>query len=120
MNTDSSLSDFNFFVGYESQNVLVFFVLLPLIWAAVIDYKWIRKPIATAAYTVLILALVIWSGGWQQFTYDFFLAGVQFCAYWKRFGYTYSEACIVWCILWPMVFSIALALFPARKMQAAK
>ncbi len=118
METDNSISAFNFFIGYESQNVFVYFMIIPLMWAAVIDYKWVRKPIATAAFVALLIITVILSGGWREFTSDFYLGGVEFCAYWKQFGYSYAEACVVWCIMWPLVISIALTLFPSRKSLA--
>lgn len=119
MGSDNSISAFNFFLGYESQNVFVYFAVIPLMWAAVIDYKWIRKPIATISLLVILLIAILVSGGWQEFTSDFYLAGVEFCDYWKKFGYSYVESCIVWCIMWPMVISIALTLFPSRKRFAA-
>jgi hypothetical protein len=114
MDQDNSISAFNFFIGYESQNVFVYFMIIPLMWAGIIDYKWIRKPVATVSFTVLVCIVILASGGWNDFTMNFYHAGISFCAFWKKYGYSYAESCIVWCILWPLVISIALTLFPSR------
>lgn len=109
-----SIAEFNFFIGYESQNVFVYFLVIPLLWCATLDYKWIRKPVATLTYLLLVAAGILCCGGWAAFTNEFYNAGIGFCAWWKRYGYSYAEACIVWCILWPMVVSILLMLIPRR------
>ncbi|HTF03771.1 MAG TPA: hypothetical protein VK826_07080 [Bacteroidia bacterium] len=113
-NTDG-ISSFNFFSGYEFQNVLVYFMIVPLLWAVVIDYKWIRKPIATSVFVVSLVAFIFACGGLQGFTTWSFNAGVQFCAYWKKLGYTYAEACVVWCVIYPLLVSIIITLIPSRK-----
>lgn len=114
---DNSISEFNFFIGYESQNVFVYFLVIPLLWCIAIDYKWIRKPIVTLSYVALFILGILICGGWSSFTDLFYNAGVGFCAYWKQYGYTYAEACIVWCIMWPMVITMALMLIPRRKVS---
>lgn len=112
---EPGIGAFNFFLGYASQNVFVYFLVIPLLWCAAIDYKWVRKPVATTAYILLFLAGITVAGGWSSFTAIFYNAGISFCAYWKQFGYSYAEACIVWCILWPLAVTIALMLLPRRK-----
>ncbi len=112
---ENSISEFNFFISYESQNVFVYFLVIPLLWCAVVDYKWIRKPITSISYIALFILGVTVSGGWDSFTGVFYNAGVDFCAYWKQYGYSYAEACVVWCILWPMVITMTLMLVPRRK-----
>lgn len=115
MGEDNFLSAFNFFISYEFQNVFVYFMIIPFIWAIVIDYKWIRKPGATVVFGLVLVASILLCGGWAGFTQTFYYTGVQFCAYWKRFGYSYAETCIVWCIMWPMVISMVIMFIPSRK-----
>ena len=119
METDNSISGFNFFIGYEFQNIFVYFLIIPLIWTIVIDWKWVKRPYFTGAYLLLFAIAVIARGGIHAFTDWSYEAGVDFCAYWKQFGYSYAEACVVWCVMYPLVFSILLAVIPARKKSSA-
>lgn len=106
----SPVKGFNFFVSYEFQNILVYFMAIPLLWCLALDYKLNRYFWLTGLYLLFVVAFFL--TGYQQNTKYLYWKGIDFCVYWQRFGYTYAQSCIVWCIMWPLVVTIAIMLLP--------
>lgn len=102
-------STFNF-LGYEAQNIFVYFVLIAGAWCISLDYKFKTLPYITLIYFVGLTVMLSLRS--YLFYYDLL---VKFLQYMAKYGYNYTKASIVFCILYPMVITTIIMLIPRRK-----
>ena len=105
----------SFALSYTNINLLVFLVIIPMIWAFILD----RKMQAKWRFKIIFFGVIVVLAFLNFFrVIDLFQAGVNFCTKMMHVHHcTYAESCVIWCVLFPMVVTIVLASLPVRKLQ---
>ena len=104
-----------FELSYTNMNLLVFLVIIPMVWAFILDRKLQSRWKFTIIFSLVILVL-----GSLHFigTINIFQAGVNFCTKMMHVhNSTYAESCVIWCVLFPLVVTIVLVSLPMKKVQ---
>lgn len=88
---------------YNEVNILVYYLLIPLSWAVMLDF-WLRMPVATA------VVLLVWVGIFIAKRHRFrewcdraFIASVNFLNWFNRWGGNYVLNSVIICVLLPLI-----------------
>ena len=103
---------------YESQNIIMYCIVIPLMWCITLDFKIVRetKPFG---FTVLYLFVIFMLSQFHDVLYYYDLL-VKFLKYTSKYGYNYTKASIMFCIIYPLVITIFIMLLPTRKRNEHK
>jgi len=102
-------------ITYNELNIIVYIILIPLVWAYMIDktYRFHRFKIA---YLVIVLPFFI--GGTFENNCDamFMLCQLFLCLFYP-IGINYTEASVIFCVIAPILIHIGLINFLKRIRQ---
>ncbi|MEO6820885.1 MAG: hypothetical protein ABI204_14220 [Ginsengibacter sp.] len=104
-----------FELSYTNINLLVFLVIIPIVWASILD----RKLHAKWRFKIIFSGVILMLGILHFFgTINLFQAGVNFCEKMMHVhNSTYAESCVIYCVLLPLVVTIVLVSLPMKKVQ---
>lgn len=88
---------------YNEVNILVYYLLIPLSWTAMLDF-WIGIPITSVALLLVWVGIFIGTrhtfGFWCDRT---FKASVDFLNWFNRWGGNYVLNSVIICVLLPLI-----------------
>jgi hypothetical protein len=94
-------------ITYNELNIIVYIILIPLVWAYMIDkaYKFHRIKLAYLLFLLLILGM----GGTFETNCDrLFTICQRFLCLFYPIGINYTEASVIFCVIAPILIHIAL------------
>ncbi len=89
-------------ISYEAANILVYYLLIPLSWALLIDIA-VGTYYYTAAFITLCILVRIFVRDGETFAQNLFEYSVEFLLYFRRFGVGYIAASIIFCVIVPIL-----------------
>ena len=93
---------------YNAINIIVYYLLVPLVWTVMLDFK-LQQPITTtllvAVWTVLIIATRHHFLAWCDRA---FKLSQQFLLLFQRIGWNYVVSSVIICVILPILITIAL------------
>lgn len=96
-------------ISYEEANIILYYIIAPLIYAALIDSltgrNWVKIGYAVA---FLVGFLLIGRGSFRAFSDKLFIASVRLLDGWNRMGLDYVKASVVFCVIIPGIALITL------------
>lgn len=93
-----------FRLTYNEINVLVWYILLPLIWALILSIK-LHAPWMFIVATVLALIL---GRDFRKYSDKLFILSAKFLLLFKLVGMNYVVASVVICLAVPVLITVAL------------
>jgi len=96
-----------FGVSYQTVNVVVYYIIIPLNWAMMIDYLCNTHAFATF-YAGFWLVVVFGVKNFRKFCEDVFDLSVSFLLFFDRFKSNYLFTSIVVCVLVPLAIYLFL------------
>jgi hypothetical protein len=102
-------------LGYNEMNILVYFVIIPLIWAYMID-KIFRFHYVKLTIMLVILFCVVTINNLSAFCDDLFYACVIFLNLFRPIGIDYVAASVFFCVVLPIAFHVFLWRVLLRRM----
>lgn len=103
-------------ISYNEANILVYFVIIPMVWAWMID-KAYRTNVVKIGYAILIIAMVLISGDVSKLCDTLFMVCVYFLYLFKPIGIGYMASSVIFCVILPVIFHIWLVRFTQKKRQ---
>ena len=103
-------------ISYNEANILVYFVVIPMIWAWMID-KAYRTHVVKASYAILVMTMVLISGDVSKLCDTLFMVCVYFLYLFKPIGIGYMTSSVIFCVVLPVIFHIWLMRFTQKKRQ---
>jgi hypothetical protein len=94
-------------LSYNEMNILVYFLILPLIWAYIID-KMFRFHYVKLTIMLVILLCVVTINNLSAFCDDLFYACVIFLNLFRPIGVDYVAASVLICVVLPIAFHMFL------------
>jgi len=94
-------------LSYEEVNIVVYYILAPLIFFALID-KILGKPIFLSAFSIFLLVAATQIRDFSLFSDHLFDWSVRFLLGFSRMGLNYDRASVVICVLLPGLLLIVL------------
>jgi hypothetical protein len=94
-------------LSYNEMNILVYFVIIPLIWAYIID-KMFRFHYAKLSLMLVIFFCWVTINNLSAFCDDLFYACVIFLNLFRPIGINYVAASVLFCVVLPIVFHMFL------------
>jgi len=94
-------------LSYEEINIVVYYIVVPLIFFALID-KILGKPIFLAAFSILLLVVGTQIRDFSLFSEHLFDWSVRFLLGFSRMGLNYDKASVLICVLLPGLLLIIL------------
>lgn len=92
---------------YEMINVILYFVLIPTVYLALID-KILRRPITLVIFYTFLAFLLLMFRDWNQLADAVFNYAVQFLLLFSAVGLNYDRASVVICIIVPLLIFLVL------------
>jgi hypothetical protein len=92
---------------YNEINVIVYFFVVPLSWAVLIDV-YFDSNFSTLLFISFILGFRLGCTNFKFYADELFLKSVQFLNYFNRFGSNYYKTSVWICIVVPMLIYIYL------------
>ena len=101
-----------FALSYVNVNMAIYLVIIPLVWAFIVDRKLRSGILLVSIYVIVLIAVALFN--WLPITHYFngltnfvkYMQGVHHC--------TYAESCVIWCMEVPLVITIILIAIPRR------
>ncbi len=104
---------------YNEINVVLYYVIVPLTWAALLDqafrFHWITLGCAVALATAVPTVALVY--GLPQFCDLLFDASARFLRSFRFVGLNYVQASVVVCVVVPLIIYAALIWFAARSIR---
>jgi hypothetical protein len=94
-------------LSYNEMNILVYFVIIPLIWAYIID-KMFRFHYVKLSLMLVILFCWVTFNNLSAFCDDLFYACVIFLNLFRPIGIDYVAASVLFCLVLPIAFHMFL------------
>jgi hypothetical protein len=94
-------------LSYNEMNILVYFGIIPLIWASMID-KMFRFHYVKLIHLLVILFCVVAINNLSAFCDDLFYACVIFLNLFRPIGIDYVAASVLICVVLPIAFHMFL------------
>jgi hypothetical protein len=94
-------------ITYNELNIIVYIIIIPLVWAYMIDkaYKFHRVKIAYLLFLLLILGI---GGTFETNSDRLFIICQRFLCLFYPIGINYTEASVIFCVVAPILIHIAL------------
>ena len=104
---DAIAAKFN--TTYNAVNIIVYYCLVPLFWAIIIDYKFdmVACSLAVLSFWTGILCFD------RHFRKDcdyWFKRSKDFLLWFKRIGWNYVVSSVIICVILPIIFTVILFL----------
>lgn len=99
-----------FNLTYNEINIIVWYYLIPLLWAVLVDVK-LGLPLTTP-FVVAILGIVTYvhRKDFKAFCDWLFMKSVAFLLLFDKVGMNYTVASVVVCVLVPIIITVGLLL----------
>jgi hypothetical protein len=94
-------------LNYNQMNILVYFGIIPLIWAFIID-KMFRFHYVKLMHLLVILFCWVTINNLSAFCDDLFYACVIFLNLFRPIGIDYVAASVLFCVVLPIAFHMFL------------
>lgn len=94
-------------LSYEEANIVVYYIIGPLIFFALID-KILGKPIFSSVFSLLLLIAGVQIRDLSQFSEQLFDWSVRFLLGFSHLGIGYDKASVLVCVLLPILLLIIL------------
>jgi len=94
-------------LSYNEMNILVYFVIIPLIWAYMID-KTFRFHYVKLSHLLVILFCWVTINNLSAFCDDLFYACVIFLNLFRPIGIDYVAASVLFCVVLPIAIHMLL------------
>lgn len=94
-------------LSYNEMNILVYFVIIPLIWAYMIDNMF-RFHYVKWSYALVCLFVCLATNNLSTFCNDLFYACVIFLNLFRPIGIDYVAASVLFCVVLPIAFHVFL------------
>jgi len=94
-------------LSYQEINIIVFYILVPSVFFALID-KILHKPIFLAAFSILLLIIFTQIRDFSLFSEQLFGWSVRFLLGFSYIGVGYDKASVLVCVLAPILLLIIL------------
>ncbi len=94
-------------LSYNEMNILVYFGIIPLIWAYMID-RMFRFHYVKLTIMLVILFCVVTINNLSAFCDDLFHACVIFLNLFRPIGIDYVAASVLFCVVLPIAFHVFL------------
>ena len=95
-------------MSYNEVNIIVYYLLIPLSWAVMIDYI-TMMPILTPMY-IIVWAVFLWKDPMKfRDRCDWaFMKSVDFLLWFKRIGWNYIVSSVIICVVIPALIYLEL------------
>ena len=93
--------------SYKETNIIIYYYVIPVIFAILIDYKIGTHLFKASALIVLIVAF-LFINDFTLFSNSLFDASVKFLESFKVIGWDYTVASVLVCVITPIVLVIAV------------
>ena len=103
-------------ISYNEANILVYFVIVPMVWAWMVDRAY-RTHVLKASYATVVLATVLVSGNVSELCDTLFMACVYFLYLFKPIGIGYVASSVIFCVILPVIFHVWLVRLIQKKRQ---
>ena len=103
-------------ISYNEANILVYFVLIPMVWAWMID-RTHRSHAVKISYAMLVMAVVLIGGNVSELCDTMFMVCVYFLCLFEPIGIGYMTSSVIFCVILPVIFHIWLVRFTQKKRQ---
>ena len=94
-------------ISYNEANILVYFVLIPMVWAWMID-RTHRSHAVKISYAMLVMAVVLIGGNVSELCDTMFMVCVYFLCLFEPWGIDYYEASVIFCVIVPVIIHVLL------------
>jgi hypothetical protein len=94
-------------LSYNEMNILFYFVIIPLIWAYIID-RMFRFHYVKLSHLLVILFCWVTINDFSAFCDNLFYACVIFLNLFRPIGIDYVAASVLICVVFPIVFHMFL------------
>jgi len=92
---------------YEMINVILYFVLIPTVYLALID-KILRRPITLVIFYTCLAFLLLMFRDWNELAEAVFNYAVEFLLLFSAVGLNYDRASVAMCIIVPLLIFLVL------------
>lgn len=93
---------------YNQVNIIVYYLLIPLSWTLIIDYKF-HKPYTTIPLLLIwSIIIIIKRHTFRQWCDDMFMHSVNFLNWFNRIGGNYILNSVIICVVVPIIIYILL------------
>ena len=105
-------------ITYNELNIIVYIIIIPLVWAYMIDkaYKFHRVKIAYLLFLLLILGI---GGTFETNSDRLFIICQRFLCLFYPIGINYTVASVIFCVIAPIIIHIGLIKILKRIMISA-
>ena len=93
--------------SYKETNIIIYYYIIPFIFAILIDYK-IGTHLFKASALIVFIVSFLFINDFTLFSNSLFDASVKFLQSFKVIGWDYTVASVVVCVVAPIVLLLAL------------
>jgi len=93
---------------YEEVNVVVYFVIIPAVFFALID-RIIKRPVCLLVFSGVMLLAYLRIQNFTLFSEQLFNTSVRFLLGFSSFGIGYDMASVIICVVMPIILFIVMA-----------
>jgi hypothetical protein len=101
-------------ISYNEANILVYFVIVPMVWAWMVDRAY-RTHVLKASYATVVLATVLIGGNVSELCDTIFMVCVYFLCLFEPIGISYVQSSVIFCVIVPVVIHLCLMRFIKKK-----
>ena len=96
---------------YNEVNVIVYYMIVPLTWAVMLDIIIHSWPLLTVSWVILCLFVIWWHRkDFSLWCDDVFMKSVDFLLWFRCIGWDYNTASVIICVIIPMLIYITLGI----------
>lgn len=103
-------------ISYNEANILVYFVVIPMTWAWMIDRSY-RTHLSKCLYASAVAAVLLACSDWSMLCDALFMVCVKFLYLFKPIGISYVQSSVIFCVIVPVVIHLCLLRFIQKKRQ---
>jgi len=96
--------------SYKETNIIIYYYVIPVIFAVLIDYK-IGTHLFKASALIVLIVSFLFINDFTSFSNSLFDASVKFLESFKFIGWGYTVASVVVCVIAPIVLLLALLMY---------
>ena len=99
---------------YNEINIIVYYLLIPLSWTLMIDYK-LRNPYTTVSLLLIwCVIFILKRHSFRQWCDRLFMLSVDFINWFNHFGGDYIFNSVIICVVVPMLIYVLLIWFVVK------
>jgi len=98
-----------FHLTYNEINILVYYLVVPLTWTAIVDWRFLHRPYATLALlAVWAVVFICTRGRFSEWCDWAFKKSVDFLLWFQHIGWNYVVSSVIICVVLPILIYILL------------